>query len=115
MFEVGDVLKVINGRRGERYRVIEIDSKGRMILRNIHQNDPHMNFRASNSDNLELDEIYYRRKKLDNIRDNIDSLNIMKKAKEMAELNQKVRWLMMIEERKRKIQKIKENVIRVGK
>lgn len=115
MFKVGDVIKVVGGKRGDRYRVIAVHPiypDGEMILRNIHQTDSSMNFTANNWDShLELDEIYLRRKKLDNIMDNIDSLNIMEQAKQMAEFNQKAIWLLLMEQRKRKIEKICSNQV----
>jgi len=107
MFEVGDVVKVIGGRRGDRYRVISVEPNGKLILRNINRTDPSMNFTSNGKfDHLEIDKVYLRRRKLDNIRDNIESLYLMKRAKEMAELNRKLDWLLIMEQRKRKIKKI---------
>ena len=70
MFKVGDIVKVVNGRRGDRYRVISIYSDGNgLILRNIHQTLPKMNFYSNNSDNhLKLDEIYQRNKKIEKLK-----------------------------------------------
>lgn len=106
MFKVGDVVKVVNGRRGDRYRVIEINPYGGMVLRNIRQTNIDMNFRTDGSDHLELDKVYQRRKKLEKIMDNIDSFNILEKAKEISNLHQKVLWMKHMETRKRKLQKI---------
>jgi hypothetical protein len=106
MFKVGDVLKIINGRRHDRYKVISIDIEGNMVLRNTHQSHSRMDFRANITDNLELDKFYYRKEKIEKIMDNIDSFNIMRHAKKTAELNRKIEWMYMMELRKRKIKQI---------
>lgn len=109
MFKVGDVIKVINGRRGDRYKVISIDlidSKDKIVLRNIRQTDSCMNFTVRNFNGMELDKVYYRKEKIWNIMDNIESLNIMRHAKQTAELNRKIEWMYMMEVRKRKIKQI---------
>jgi hypothetical protein len=110
MFKVGDVVRVVGGRRGDRYKVISVHPMypdAEMMLRNINQTHSSMNFTANNLDgHLELDKIYQRRKKLDNIMDTIDSINIMRHAKETAELNRKIEWMYMMEIRKQKIKQI---------
>ncbi len=109
MFKVGDIVKVVNGRRGDRYRVIAVNSvfpNNELVLRNVNQSDSNMNFTSYGDGHLELDEIYLRRKKLDNIIDRLDSLYLMNHAKEVAEANKHMKWLFSIEERKRKIKKI---------
>ena len=104
MFKVGDVINVINGRRGDRYRVISIEDK--IVLRNIHQTNPRMNFTIDNFDGMKLDEVYYRKEKIEKIMDTIDSINILRHAKQTAELNRKINWMYMMEMRKQKIQSI---------
>lgn len=106
MFKVGDVVKVIGGRRGDRYRVISIDIANALILRNIHQTDPCMNFMSNDDGHLELDQVYLRRKKLDKILDDLDSLMILEDAKAMMLAREKRERLMLLELRKMKIQKI---------
>lgn len=104
MFKVGDVINVINGKRGDRYRVISIEDK--IVLRNIHQTNPRMNFTIDNFDGMKLDEVYYRKEKIEKIMDTIDSINILRHAKQTAELNRKINWMYMMEMRKQKIQSI---------
>lgn len=106
MFKVGDVVKVINGRRGDRYKVIYIHQDGGLLLRNVTQTEESMNFRAYTSDNLVIDETYYRKQKIEKIMDNIDSFNIMDKAKHLANENREWERLMLMESRKMKIKKI---------
>ncbi len=114
MFKVGDVVKVVGGRRGDRYRVIAIHPMyphAEMILRNIHYSDPCMNFTSSDNGHLELDKIYLRRKKLDKILDDLDSLMILEEAESMMLARNERERLMLLEVRKQKIQKICTNMV----
>lgn len=107
MFQVGDIINVIGGRRGDRYRVLSVGLGEKLVLRSVNRFDPSNNFTVTeNLERFELDKIYARRKKLDKIRDNIDSLVIMEHAKKAAELNRKAKWLLMMEIRKNKIRQI---------
>lgn len=67
MFKVNDIIKVIHGRRGDRYKVISVFPTGEITLRKANLTERGMNFTANNSDNLELDNTYYRRQKLEKI------------------------------------------------
>ena len=70
MFKIGDIVKVVNGRIGDKYRVIAVNSifpYNELVLRNINQYDPNMNFISDDDGHLELDEIYLRQKKLKEI------------------------------------------------
>ena len=67
MFKVGDIVKVIGGRIGDRYKVISVDIDDALILRNINQTHQSMNFMTSNVGHLELDEVHYRKQKLEKI------------------------------------------------
>lgn len=66
MFEVGDILGVVNGRRGERYRVECILNDGRLVLRTTRPGNWN-NFTTENDDHLELDKVYERNKKINKI------------------------------------------------
>lgn len=107
MFEVGNVVGVVNGRWGDRYRILSIDPDGVLVCRNVNTSDTSKNFPIRDGfEHLFVDRTYDRRKKLDKIMDNIDSLNIMERAKESAELNRRAEWLCKMETRKQKIQRI---------
>lgn len=67
MFKVGDIVGVIGGRRGDRYRVISISVADVLILRSIHRTDSSMNFMVNDDGHLELDKTYERKKKIEKI------------------------------------------------
>lgn len=78
MFKVGDIVKLKGGRRGDRYKIIAVHPvypNSELTLCNILQTDPCMNFVTYNYNHFELDKIYMRKEKLDNIRNKINSLN----------------------------------------